>query len=114
MFLLFMAGAFIFAGMANALFPQKGIESNRRVIPKVVFLALERLGIVRPRTVRISGYVAISIGVVFLCVSLVLMARKKMGLDQVRQGQPPAANIGGNTKETKIPAASNAGIDPNG
>jgi hypothetical protein len=61
MFPLFVAGTFIFVGLGNALYPQQAIESNKRFMPKLAFFVFEWLGIERPRTVRISGYIWLSL-----------------------------------------------------
>jgi hypothetical protein len=77
--LLFMAGTFILAGMANILVPQQALEADKRIIPTVVYLALEKLGLMRSRTVRLSGYFALALGIAFLCIAIVLTARRNWG-----------------------------------
>jgi hypothetical protein len=70
--LLFVGGMLIVGGAANAFFPREALELDRLFVPKKSFLVLEKLGIAQPKVIRIAGYIAISLGMVFASLSFLL------------------------------------------
>ena len=48
------------------------LELDRLVVPKKSFLVLEKAGIAQPKVVRIAGYIAVSLGIVFASLSFFL------------------------------------------
>ncbi|MDG3008050.1 hypothetical protein [Paludisphaera mucosa] len=66
-----MAALCVLAGLANVFLTSWVIALDRAVIPAMIAARLEAVGFLSPRTVRIAGYIATSIGAAMaLCLIL--------------------------------------------
>ena len=69
-FLLLTAGMLLVAGTLGIFFTREVLELHKRFVPQIMFQPLEKFGYGNPKLVRIAGYFAVFLGLLFACASV--------------------------------------------
>ena len=75
---------FLLVGTLDIFFTRWVVELNQWFVPKVMYQPLEKLGLGKPKLIRVCGYIAVFLGLLFACASVLFPLDRGSGT--VRSG----------------------------